>query len=145
MGDKLPTAKILSGKQVVRVIAVRPRPPPRVYANQTLRLLCARLVELEIVELITHMAVRSTPNKVGPEVKCSIGTFRPGPIRSSLMRQCFHAAASARCPMPKLQAELAAWPTDVNAPQRGVNWQVGFKDAPGKLKSSTQESRCDRV
>jgi hypothetical protein len=61
--DKPPTAKILSGKQEARVIALRLGPPPQGYANWTLRLLARRVVELEIVESISHETVRRTLKK----------------------------------------------------------------------------------
>jgi len=34
-----------------------------------------------------------------------------------------------------LQAEIAAWSTDVNEKQRGVDWQMKIGDARAKLKS----------
>ena len=63
--DKPPTAKILSGKQEARVIALRLGPPPKGYANWTLRLLARRVVELEIAESISHETVRRTLKKTG--------------------------------------------------------------------------------
>ena len=63
--DKPPTAKILSGKQEARVIALRLGPAPKGYANWTLRLLARRVVELEIVESISHETVRRTLKKTG--------------------------------------------------------------------------------
>ena len=59
------TAKILSGKQEARVIAIRLGRPPKGYANWTLRLLARRLVELEIVPTISHETVRTTLKKTG--------------------------------------------------------------------------------
>lgn len=51
---------------------------------------------------------------------------------SSLTRQC---VSGRRCgALPKLQSELAAWSTDVNTTQRGVDWQMKVQDARGKLK-----------
>ncbi len=35
-----------------------------------------------------------------------------------------------------LREESAAWSTDVNATQRGVDWQMKTEDAPCKLKSA---------
>jgi hypothetical protein len=61
--DKPPTAKILSGKQEARVIALRLSPPPKGYANWTLRLLARRVVELEIADSISHETVRRTLKK----------------------------------------------------------------------------------
>ena len=63
--DKPPTEKILSGKQEARVIALRLGPPPKGYANWTLRLLARRVVELEIAESISHETVRRTLKKTG--------------------------------------------------------------------------------
>lgn len=54
------TPKLLSGKQEAQVIALRLGPPPKGYANWTLRLLARKVVELEIVPAISHETVRST-------------------------------------------------------------------------------------
>lgn len=58
-----PTEKLLSGDQEARVIALRLGPPPKGYANWTLRLLARKVVELEIVESISHETVRRTLKK----------------------------------------------------------------------------------
>lgn len=63
--DQPPTAKILSGKQEARVIAMRLGPPPKGYANWTLRLLARKVVELEIADSISHETVRRTLKKTG--------------------------------------------------------------------------------
>lgn len=63
--DKPATEKLLNGKQEARVIAVRLGPPPKGYANWTLRLLARKVVELEIVESISHETVRRTLKKTG--------------------------------------------------------------------------------
>jgi hypothetical protein len=63
--EKPPTEKILSGKQEARVIALRLGPPPKGYANWSLRLLARRVVELEIVEALSHETVRRTLKKTG--------------------------------------------------------------------------------
>jgi len=52
---------------------------------------------------------------------------------SSLTRQCVSGRRFST--LKKLQSELAAWSTDVNTTQRGVDWQMKTKDARGKLKS----------
>lgn len=57
------TEKILGGKQEAQLIAMRLGPPPRGYANWTLRLLARKLVELEIVPEISHETVRVTLKK----------------------------------------------------------------------------------
>jgi hypothetical protein len=62
---KSPTEKLLSGKQEARVIALRLGPPPKGYANWSLRLLARKVVELEIVEAISHETVRRTLKKTG--------------------------------------------------------------------------------
>lgn len=59
------TEKILDGKQEAQVIAVRLGAPPKGYAHWTLRLLARKVVELEIVESISHETVRRTLKKTG--------------------------------------------------------------------------------
>lgn len=59
------TEKILGGKQEAQLIAMRLGPPPKGYANWTLRLLARKLVELEIVPAISHETVRGTLKKTG--------------------------------------------------------------------------------
>lgn len=63
--DKPPSAKILSGKQEARVIALRLGPPPKGYANWTLRLLARQVVALEITASISYETVRRTLKKTG--------------------------------------------------------------------------------
>lgn len=63
--DSPATEKILSGKQEAQVIALRLGAPPKGYANWTLRLLARKVVELEIVESISHETVRRTLKKTG--------------------------------------------------------------------------------
>lgn len=60
-----PTEKLLDGKQEAKVIATRLGPPPKGYANWTLRLLARKVVELEIVESVSHETVRRTLKKTG--------------------------------------------------------------------------------
>ena len=57
--------KLLGGKQEAQVIALRLGPPPKGYANWSLRLLARKVVELEIVESISHETVRCTLKKTG--------------------------------------------------------------------------------
>lgn len=59
------TEKLLGGKQEAQVIALRLGPPPKGYANWSLRLLARKVVELEIVEAISHETVRRTLKKTG--------------------------------------------------------------------------------
>ncbi len=58
-----PTEKLLDGKQEAKIIAMRLGPPPKGYANWTLRLLARKVVELEIVDSISHETVRRTLKK----------------------------------------------------------------------------------
>ena len=61
--EKPPTEKLLRGDQEARVIAMRLGPPPKGYANWTLRLLAHKVVELEIVDSISYETVRRTLKK----------------------------------------------------------------------------------
>lgn len=63
--EKPPTEKLLGGKQEARVIALRLGPPPKGYANWSLRLLARKVVELEIADSISHETVRRTLKKTG--------------------------------------------------------------------------------
>ncbi len=58
-----PRAKILDGKQEADIIALRLGKPPAGFANWTLRLLAEQVVELEIVDSISHQTVRRTLKK----------------------------------------------------------------------------------
>ncbi len=58
-----PTPKLLDGEQEAKVIATRLGPPPAGYANWTLRLLARKVVELSLVESISHETVRRTLKK----------------------------------------------------------------------------------
>ncbi len=60
---KPPRPKLLNGKQEAKVIAMRLGPPPKGYASWSLRLLAEQVVELEIVESISHETVRQTLKK----------------------------------------------------------------------------------
>src|SRR5262245_19145981 len=55
--------KLLDGKQEAKLIAMRLGPPPPGFSNWSLRLLAARVVQLEIVETISHETVRRTLKK----------------------------------------------------------------------------------
>ncbi len=55
--------KLLDGEQESRVIATRLGPPPKGYANWTLRLLARKVVELEIVDAVSHETIRRTLKK----------------------------------------------------------------------------------
>lgn len=60
---KPPTPKVLDGKQEAKVIATRLGPPPPGYANWTLRLLARKVVELKIVESVSHETLRRSLKK----------------------------------------------------------------------------------
>lgn len=59
-----PTPKLLDGEQEAKIIATRLGKPPAGYANWSLRLLARSVVELSIVESISHETVRRTLKKV---------------------------------------------------------------------------------
>jgi len=63
--DKPPREKLLNGDQEARVIAMRLGPPPKGYANWTLRLLARKVVELELVDSISRETIRRTLKKTG--------------------------------------------------------------------------------
>ena len=58
-----PTEKLLDGRQEAEVIAMRLGEPPTGYANWSLRLLARKVVELGIVETVSHETVRQTLKK----------------------------------------------------------------------------------
>jgi Homeodomain-like domain len=59
------TEKLLDGVQEAKVIATRLGPPPKGYANWTLRLLARKVVELGIVDSISYETARRTLKKTG--------------------------------------------------------------------------------
>lgn len=60
---KGPREKTLDGKQEAKVIALRLGKPPKGFANWSLRLLADHVVELGIVDSISHETVRQTLKK----------------------------------------------------------------------------------
>jgi hypothetical protein len=58
-----PTPKLLDGEQEAKIIATRLGKPPAGYGNWTLRLLARTVVELSIVESISHETIRRTLKK----------------------------------------------------------------------------------
>jgi hypothetical protein len=62
---KPPIEKCLDGEQEARVIALRLGPPPKGYANWTLRLLSRKVVELGITDKVSHETIRRTLKKMG--------------------------------------------------------------------------------
>jgi hypothetical protein len=55
--------KALDGEQEARIIALRLGPPPKGFANWTLRLLAEEAVALELVESVSHETLRRTLKK----------------------------------------------------------------------------------
>lgn len=58
-----PRDKLLDGRQEAQIIATRLGTPPPGHANWSLRLLARKVVELGIVEQVSHETVRSTLKK----------------------------------------------------------------------------------
>lgn len=58
-----PTPKLLDGEQEARIIAMRLGPPPKGFANWSLRLLSRKVVELGIVDTVSHETLRRTLKK----------------------------------------------------------------------------------
>ena len=59
----LPTPKLLDGQQEAKIIALRLGKPPAGYAHWSLRLLARQVVELSLVESISHETIRRTLKK----------------------------------------------------------------------------------
>ena len=58
-----PPTGCLDGEQEAKIIATRLGPPPKGYSKWTLRLLARKVVELEIVESVSHETVRKALKK----------------------------------------------------------------------------------
>jgi Homeodomain-like domain len=58
-----PVPKLLTGEQEAQIIATRLGPAPAGYANWSLRLLARRVIELELVESVSHETLRRTLKK----------------------------------------------------------------------------------
>ena len=58
-----PRARLLDGPQEAKIIAVRLGKPPKGFANWSLRLLAEQVVELGIVEAVSHETLRTTLKK----------------------------------------------------------------------------------
>lgn len=63
--SKPPVAKLLDGEQEAHIIALRLGQPPKGYANWSLRLLSRKVVELGIVDSMSHETIRRTLKKTG--------------------------------------------------------------------------------
>jgi hypothetical protein len=61
--DTAPTPRLLDGRQEASIIAMRLGSAPAGYANWSLRLLTRTVVELGLVERISHETVRNTLKK----------------------------------------------------------------------------------
>ena len=61
--EQPPRKPVLDGEQEAKVIALRLGPPPKGFANWSLRLLAEKVVELEIVESVSYETVRRTLKK----------------------------------------------------------------------------------
>ena len=59
-----PTEKLLNGEQEAKIIATRLGPPPKGYANWTLRLMARKVIELEIVDEVSYETIRRTLKKM---------------------------------------------------------------------------------
>ena len=69
-----PVPKLLNGEQEAQLIALRLGPPPPGYGNWSLRLLARQVVELGIVDSISHETARRTLKKTdSPAARCSTG------------------------------------------------------------------------
>jgi transposase len=60
-----PRPKLLDGEQEAHIIAMRLGEPPGGYANWSLRLLSRKVVELGLVESVSHETIRTTLKKSG--------------------------------------------------------------------------------
>ena len=61
--DTPPRQKVLDGEQEAKVIAMRLGRPPKGFANWTLRLLADQVMELGIVDSVSHETLRKTLKK----------------------------------------------------------------------------------
>jgi Homeodomain-like domain len=76
--------KVLDGDQEAKIIALRLGPPPKGFANWTLRLLAEQAVALEIVESVSHETLRGTLKKtILRRGRSSIGSSHRKPMPSS--------------------------------------------------------------
>lgn len=59
-----PRAKLLDGPQEAKIIAMRLGKPPKGFANWSLRLLAEKVVELGIIDAVSHETLRTTLKKM---------------------------------------------------------------------------------
>ena len=70
-----PHQKRLDGEQEAQVIALRLGKPPQGFAHWSLRLLAEQVVELAIVDTVSHETLRKTRKKMaGHRARCSTGS-----------------------------------------------------------------------
>jgi hypothetical protein len=62
--EHAPRPKTLDGGQEAQVIAMRLGPPPKGFANWSLRLLAEKVVGLEIADAVSHETIRQTLKEV---------------------------------------------------------------------------------
>ena len=129
--------QLLDGEQEAQLIALRLGPPPPGFGNWSLRLMARQVVELGIVgsisyetararELVRRIEFRHTP-KHGSWLniaECEL---------SAMTRQCLNGRRIGD--LDELWTQIAAWSTDINTRQRGVEWRMKIDDARYKLKS----------
>ena len=70
--DTPPCPKLLDGEQEAKIIALRLSEPPEGYSNWSLRLVAEKVVELEIVESISHTTISTVLKKRNDKAKNSI-------------------------------------------------------------------------
>lgn len=60
-----PRQKLLDGEQEAKIIAMRLGTPPKGFGSWSLRLLANKVIELEIVDSVSHETVRQALKKMG--------------------------------------------------------------------------------
>jgi Homeodomain-like domain len=63
--DSPPRQKLLDGEQEAKIIAMRLGTPPKGFGSWSLRLLADKVVELEIVDSVSHETIRQALKKMG--------------------------------------------------------------------------------
>ena len=82
-----PRARLIDGEAEAKLVAICCGGPPEGRARWTLRLLADKLVELEILESVSHETVRQTLKKTNSSPGTSVnGAFRPSRTRPSSVR-----------------------------------------------------------
>ena len=127
-----PVEKLLDGEQESQVIALRLGTPPRGFANWSLRLLARRVVELGVVESISHETIRRMLKKRhdAPEnrvlgdpatgrcrVRGEHGTG-PGPVSEALRSGLFPSCAMDEQPVQLVKETRAPMAATKNRPRR---------------------------